>query len=80
NHEVNTCGRLRSATTTDRASHNTSDRVYQNWGDREAGISDREMPNTQPVSMWLVPMVVVPVFVRVDNIGPLTVQAQRIPA
>ncbi|MFT5382586.1 MAG: hypothetical protein ACI81C_004078, partial [Alteromonas macleodii] len=44
-----TCGRLRSATTTDRASHNTSDRVYQNWGDREAGISDREMPNTQLV-------------------------------
>lgn len=21
--------------------------MYQNWGDREAGISDREMPNTQ---------------------------------
>ena len=36
-----------SATTTDRAGHNTSDRVYQNWSDREAGISDREMPNTQ---------------------------------
>ncbi|MGK0506840.1 MAG: hypothetical protein ACI9AA_002852, partial [Alteromonas sp.] len=48
-----TCGRLRSATTTDRASHNTSDRVYQNWGDREAGISDREMPNTHPLLQFI---------------------------
>jgi len=26
--------------------------VYQNWGDREAGISDREMPNTHQ-SRWV---------------------------
>jgi len=27
--------------------------VYQNWGDREAGISDREMPNTHPLLQFI---------------------------